>query len=195
MTAPSSRTTASARQVSQLVGFLIHVSFVVRPGRFFVNRLLASVGMPRISAGADFGFRTANLGRRLVLGPEFQGNLEFWRWFIEEGLDARGGTLSAPMYHLLERPSQRTPFSDASKTAVGGSAFKLGCTGDTILTPGNDLDFAGRASQLQARTIDRLTSSNCWVWSSPPGSSYLRAPSARPRRGTACCSVATTKQP
>ena len=74
----SSRTSASARQVSQLVGFHIHVSFAVRPGQFFVNRLLTSVGMPRISAGADFIFRTANPGRRLVLGPEFQGNLEFW---------------------------------------------------------------------------------------------------------------------
>ena len=123
---PSSRASASARQVSQLVGFLIHVSFAVRPRRFFVNRLLASVGMPRISAGADFGFRTANPGRRLVLGPEFQGDLEFWRWFVEEGLDARGGTFSAPMYHLLERPSQRTLFSDASKTAVGGFCLETG---------------------------------------------------------------------
>ena len=74
---PSSRTSASARQVSQLVGFLIHVPFAVRPGRFFVNRLFASVGMPRIPAGADFGFRTANPGRRLGLGTEFQGDLEF----------------------------------------------------------------------------------------------------------------------
>ena len=105
---------------------LIHVSFAVRPGRFTVNRLLASVGMPRTFAGVDFGFRTANPGRRLVLGPEFQGDLEFWRWFVEEGLDARGRTLSAPTYHLLERPSQRTLFSDASKTAVGGFCLETG---------------------------------------------------------------------
>ena len=74
---PSSRTTASARQVSQLVGFLIHVSFAVRPGRFFVNRLLASVGMPGISAGDDFRFRTANPGRHHVLVPEFQRTSSF----------------------------------------------------------------------------------------------------------------------
>ena len=117
---PSSRTSSSTRQVSQLVGFQIHVTFAVRPGRFFVNGLLASVGMPRIFAGAEFGFRTTNPGQCLVSGPEFQRDLHFWRWFVEEGLGARGGTLSAPMYHLLERPSQRTLFSDASKTAVGG---------------------------------------------------------------------------
>ena len=60
------------------------------------------------------------------MGPEFHGDLEFWRWFVEEGLDARGGTLSAPMYHFLERPSQRTLFSDASKTAVGGFCLETG---------------------------------------------------------------------
>ena len=49
---PSSLTSASARQVSQLVCFILHVSFAVRPLRFFVNHLLASVGMPRISARA-----------------------------------------------------------------------------------------------------------------------------------------------
>ena len=32
----------------------------------------------------------------------------------------RGGMLSAPMYHLLERPARRTLFSNASKTAIGG---------------------------------------------------------------------------
>ena len=91
-----------------------------------MNRLLASVGMPRISAGAGFGFRTANPGRGLVVGHEFQADLEFWQWFVEEGLDTRGGTLPAPMYHLIERPSQRTQFSDASKSAVGGFFLETG---------------------------------------------------------------------
>jgi len=50
----------------------------------------------------------------------------FWRWLVDEGFDARGGTLSAPMYHLLERPAQRTLFSDASKTAVGGFCLETG---------------------------------------------------------------------
>ena len=39
------------------------------------------------------------------------------------------------------------------KPPSGVSALKLGYTGDTILTPGNDLAFVGRASQLQARTM------------------------------------------
>ena len=72
-----SRTPASAKQVWQVVGFLMHFSFAVRPGRFFVNRLLASVGMPGISAGDDFRFRTANPGRHHVLVPEFQRTSSF----------------------------------------------------------------------------------------------------------------------
>ena len=115
---PPYRASASAKQVPQLVGFLMHVSFAFLQGSFFVQRVLASVGMPRIAAGADYACRMVNPGRRVAIGPEFHGDLEFWRWFVSEGLDALGGTLSAPMYHLLERPAQRTLFSDASKTAI-----------------------------------------------------------------------------
>ena len=89
---PSSRTSDSARQVSQLLGFLIHASFAVRPGRLFVNRLLASVGMPRLSAGADFGFRTANPGRRLVLGPKFQGDSGAEEYPREKHEQTKAGT-------------------------------------------------------------------------------------------------------
>ena len=113
-----------------------------------MNRLLASVGMPRISAGADFGFRTANPGRRLVLGSEVQGDLEFWRWFVEEGLDARGRALSAPMYHLLERPSQRTLFSDASKTAVGGFCLEAGVYWRYGLDAGEQSRFCGSSKSV-----------------------------------------------
>lgn len=104
----------------------MHVSFAVRPGTYFVHRLLASVGMPRIAAGAKFAGRTAHPDRLAVLGPEFQGDLEFWRWFVDVGLDAQGGTLSAPTYNLLERPAQRTLFSDASKTAIRGYCPETG---------------------------------------------------------------------
>ena len=39
---PPSRTVATARQVSQLTGFLMHVSFALRPGKLFVGRLVAA---------------------------------------------------------------------------------------------------------------------------------------------------------
>ena len=74
---PPSRESASAKQVSQLVGVQLHVSFAFRPGSFFLQRMLASVGMPRTAAGADYTCRAAKSGRRAVLGPKFHGDLEF----------------------------------------------------------------------------------------------------------------------
>ena len=102
------------------------LSFAFRPGSFFVHRMLTSVGMPRIAACAEYVCRMVNPGRRVALGPEFREDLEFWRWFVSEGLDAQRGTLSAPMYHLLERPAQRTLFSDASKTAIEALCLATG---------------------------------------------------------------------
>ena len=68
---PPTRTYASAKQVSQLAGFLMHISFAVCPGSFFVHRLLALIGRPRIAAGDHFAGRMANPGRRVAFGPEF----------------------------------------------------------------------------------------------------------------------------
>ena len=48
-------------------------------GSFFLHRLLASVGIPRIPAGRNFAGRMANAGRRVAFGPKFHGDLEFWR--------------------------------------------------------------------------------------------------------------------
>ena len=76
---PPTRTYAPAKQVSQLSGFFMRISFAVRPGGFFVHRLLALVGMPRIAAGDRFVGRIANPGRLVDLGPEFHADLEFWR--------------------------------------------------------------------------------------------------------------------
>ena len=43
---PPSRTIATARLVSQLTGFLMHVSFAPRPGKFFVSRLVVAASLP-----------------------------------------------------------------------------------------------------------------------------------------------------
>ena len=75
-----------------------------------VNHSLSAVGMPRIAAGPEFSCRLAKPGPRLALGPGFHGGPEVWRWYVKEGVGARLETLSAPMYHLLERPPRRNLF-------------------------------------------------------------------------------------
>ena len=145
---PPTRTYASAKQVSQLAGFLMQISIAIRPRSFFVHRLLASVGMPRMAAGDHFAGRMANPGRRVALGPEFHAGLDFWRWFVDKGVDARGGVLSAPMYHLLERPAQRTLFSDASKTAFGGYCLESGVYWRYDLTAQEESRFCGSSKSV-----------------------------------------------
>ena len=71
---PRSRLCATARQVAELTGFLLHVSFALRPGKYFVGCLLADVGMPQSDV---FPSRVSNPARRVVLGPMFHDDLDF----------------------------------------------------------------------------------------------------------------------
>ena len=79
------------KQVSQLTGFLFHVSFVVRPGKFFVNRLLTDVGMPQSAAAS--GVAPIGLGQRAVLGPESHFS-DASKQAVGEGLFGNGCVLA-----------------------------------------------------------------------------------------------------
>ena len=102
---PPTRTYASAKQVSQLAGFLTRIFSAVRLGSFFMPRLGCRESQPVITSLAEWPVRGG--------GPEFHADLEFWQWFVDKGVDARMRVLSAPMYHLLKPPAQRALFSDA----------------------------------------------------------------------------------
>ena len=151
--------------------------------------------MPRVASGAGYAYRMPDPGRRVALGPEFHGDLEFWRWFAAEGLDARGGTSSAPMYRLLERPAQRTLCSDASKTTVGGFVSRRGFTGVMSSTTGSGPGFAVRAGRLVARMTYRSTCSSCWAWSFWRGFSWFCVLNDLRRGVTAFCCGGMTKPP
>ena len=71
-----------------------------------------------------------------------------------EGLDAKGGSLSAPIYTLVARPPARTLFSVASKHAVRGYSLETGfwwrytfnerarfCGNSTMVTRKNDISI------------------------------------------------------
>ena len=55
----------------------------------------ADVGMPQ--SAAESRGPPVGRGQRDVRGPEFNGELELWRWFANEGFEAFGERLSAPM--------------------------------------------------------------------------------------------------
>ena len=54
-----------------------------------MTRLLADVGMPQ-STGESRGSPTGR-GQRVVLGPEFHGDIDFRRWYANEGFEAIEG--------------------------------------------------------------------------------------------------------
>lgn len=109
---PASRLVATARQVSELTFLFMHVSFALRPGKFSWGQMLAAVGLPR-AAVFPSGSRTSY--RRMVLGPMFYDDFEFWRRFVEGRMTARGGEFMLPMYNVLTRPPALRSFLDASK--------------------------------------------------------------------------------
>ena len=100
----------------------MHVSFALRPGKFFVGQLLAAMGMPQSAA---FPSGLDNPKRKVTLGPLFHNELEFWRWFVDKRLAYRGGHFSSPMYNII-RPPKLPMFTDASKSAFGGYCLQTG---------------------------------------------------------------------
>ena len=91
----------------------------------------------------------------LPLGPSSMRISSSGGGLLTKGIDARGGVLSAPMYHLLERPAQRTLFSDASKTAVGGYCLETGVYWRYDLTAQEPSRFCG--SSKFVRGVDDLS--------------------------------------
>ena len=124
---PPTRTYASAKQVSQLAGFLIPISFAVRHGPFFMHRSLASVGICRASkpvttSMAEWPIR----GGVSPLGPS-----SIWIKSSGGGLLTKLLTRAAGCYRRRgiicwsTRLNARC-FRTRQKTAVGGYCLETG---------------------------------------------------------------------
>lgn len=112
---PSFADVCDGQAKAELTGFLLHVSLTLRPETFFVGRLLAAVGM---HLSAVFPYGVANSNRRVTLGPIFDDDLNFWRWFLHGGLDSQWGLFYCPIYNIVVRPPQLTVNSHDSNGAV-----------------------------------------------------------------------------
>lgn len=125
---PASRRHASVREIQKLTGLLLHVSFVIRPGLFFVHRLWRAAGMQDKGASpqsTEWETRP-DAHKRVHLGPEFHADMEFWRCVSGLMADPDTPIITAPMHAILDRPPVRTMFSDASAVAVGGYSAETG---------------------------------------------------------------------
>ena len=116
-----------------MAGKLHHAAYVVRPGRYFVHRLLRLAnlhltGEESRGGGDAWGRlrRKAEAERRLDLTPEFMADVGWWRWFVNQERPEAGERLTAPFFRFVKQEPSRHWFSDASYQAVGGYCLETG---------------------------------------------------------------------
>jgi len=80
-----------------LAGKLHHAAFVIRPGRYFVRRLLQLTGLhlngaERAGGGDTWGRQRKKAHSRKVLrlSKEFMADVGWWRWYLGEGREGSG---------------------------------------------------------------------------------------------------------
>lgn len=123
---PSTRMTATAKEMWSLTGKLRYVAKVVRPGRFFVWRLLLMVGLEGQKENGDTQLAAVPKGTVVLLGQEFHADLEWWKWALCEQYLVDGVSLYSPFFNHTQWVPERHWFSDATLSAVGGFCAETG---------------------------------------------------------------------
>ena len=101
------RVVASEEELRSLIGRLLHSCEVVRPGKYFVRRMLIQVGLPPVrawSATNHASHTRAASSPRIHLGPEFHADASFGRLLVAGGLGSPAGRLSTPLYRSFLQP-------------------------------------------------------------------------------------------
>ena len=83
---PGDRREAPVKEIRSLLGKSLHLSEVVRPGKFFGRRILNQIVLEPFKAEeTDVSFAALSNHRRGVarLNSEFHADLELWRLIIE----------------------------------------------------------------------------------------------------------------
>jgi len=127
---PADRRTASVKEVQSLVGKLLHLCEVVRPGKFFLRRILNYLGLPPLKSmtvRGDVENQSRQRRKMITLGPEFHDDLAFWRLILDMNTGMDGVTrLEAPLHCCFLQPPSRILVSDASGHAMGGYCLESG---------------------------------------------------------------------
>ena len=74
------RVVAFEEELRSMIGWLLHLCYVVRPGKYFVRRMLNEVGLPPArawSAKYHTSHTRAASSPRIHLGPEFHADASF----------------------------------------------------------------------------------------------------------------------
>ena len=123
---PTDLRVSTVKEVRSLLGKLLHLCEVVRPGKFFVRRILNQLGLALLKAeeGLGNGVNVGGKHRRgcARLSREFHDDLAFWKIVVEMATGPNGTTrLEAPLFCCFSQPPSRILISDASGDGMGGS--------------------------------------------------------------------------
>lgn len=120
---PAGRRVAVESELRTLIGKLLHMCGVVRPGKYFVRRMLLAVGLPQLNSGqVEYGASGGSPRRRVDLTAEFHADIAFWTLIVNRALRSSGGTLGASLHSFYLQPHSHTLVSDASGTAIWAGA-------------------------------------------------------------------------
>ena len=128
---PTDRRVATVKEVRSLLGKLLHLCEVVRPGKFFVRRILNQLGLAPLKAGEGLGNGVNVEGKHrrgcVKLSREFHDDLAFWKIVVEMATGPNGTTrLEAPLFCCFSQPPSRILISDASGDGMGGFCLESG---------------------------------------------------------------------
>lgn len=101
------RIQATPREIMSLVGKLRCYAFCIRPGRYYLRRLINVAGCLK------------NLDRPIPLGSEFHQDLAMWREILEDP-DLKASKYRTPLYNHLRRTPEVLVVGDAMAESGGG---------------------------------------------------------------------------
>ena len=122
---PPERREATVREVLSLAMKMHHVSYMVPPGQYFVDRLLR-LGNLHLAGEESRGGRDAwgrlrkktEAERRLELTPELMADVRWWRRFMNQEKWRTGERFIALFFRLVKQEPSRQWFLDPSYQAV-----------------------------------------------------------------------------
>ena len=107
-----------------LLGTLLYLCEVVRPGKFSVRRILSQLGLVPLKTGEGMGNGVAVGGKQrrgcVRLSRELHDALAFWMIVVEMATGPNGITrLEAPLFRCFLQPSSRILINDESGNGMG----------------------------------------------------------------------------
>lgn len=117
---PPTRLKSTYKEIMSLIGRLRHYAFCIRPGRYFLRRM---INVTLLGEGGGVGRRSGR--REIILDSEFHADIAWWSKLLD--LHAQNpDQYSLPIFAHVRRAADIQVIGDASGSAGGGVITGLG---------------------------------------------------------------------